>query len=81
MEIKSLKGIEEMRNKIDCIKERITSEDFIDRTLFDIYENYIEKVYNIILEGVDEGELYEEQAAIFDEIVLVRKILYWKYIK
>lgn len=81
MEIESLKGIEEIRNTIDIIKEHIITESEIDTVLYDIYGNYVEKIYVIILAGVNEGELYKKQAELFDEIVLIRKILYWKYIE
>jgi hypothetical protein len=79
MEIESLEGIQEMRGTIDKIKENIICEDYIDRTLFEIYDFCIDHLYHIILAGVDADQLYKEQAALFDEIILVRKILYWKY--
>jgi len=79
MEIKSLNSIKEMRNTIDNIREHIQEDGEIDRVLYDIYDNYIENIYSVILAGIDEGELYKEQAALFDEIVILRKILYFKY--
>lgn len=61
MEIKSLKGIEEMNDTINSIREHIQEESVIDWIL---YDNYIGKLYKIILAIVlaivDEGKLYKE---------------------
>jgi hypothetical protein len=77
MEIRSLNVIDEMRNTVSKIKEHILEEREIDKVLYDIYDNYIEKIYNIILASVDDSRS-GEQAALFDEIALIKKILYLK---